>query len=43
MSITDDMKAFVLEHQPHGELVGDATEPEANGYLSRSKSPFGLP
>jgi hypothetical protein len=33
MSITDDMKAFVLEHRPHGGLAGDATEPEPNGYL----------
>ena len=28
-----DLTTFVQDHQPHGQLVGDATEPGATGYL----------
>ena len=31
--LLDDLADFVTHHRPCGQLTGDATEPEANGYL----------
>ena len=33
MTVTEDVQVFVREHREHGQLVGDATEPVANGYM----------
>ena len=29
-----ELEDFVIRHRPCGQLTGDATEPDANGYLS---------
>jgi hypothetical protein len=29
----EEIEAFVRDHREHGELVGDSTEPSANGYM----------
>jgi hypothetical protein len=29
----DDVAEFITHHRPCGQLTGDATEPEANGYM----------
>jgi len=31
--LLDELADFVTRHSPYGQLTGDATEPEANGYL----------
>ena len=31
--MTEDVQVFVREHREHGQLVRDATEPAANGYM----------
>jgi hypothetical protein len=31
--LLDELADFVTRHSPCGQLSGDATEPEANGYL----------
>jgi len=28
VTVTEEMERFVAVHRPHGELVGDATEPK---------------
>jgi len=33
VTVTEDVQVFVREHREHGQLVGDATEPVANGYM----------
>ncbi len=33
MNVLADLEEFVTDHRTHGELMGDATEPAANGYL----------
>ena len=35
------LAAFVGDHQPHGELTGDAAEPTENGYLVTVTCPCG--
>jgi hypothetical protein len=37
-----DLTAFVQDHQPHGQLVGDATEPGATGYPVTVACPCGV-
>ena len=37
-----DLTAFVQDHQPHGQLVGEVTEPEATGYLVTVTCPCGV-
>ena len=32
MSLSDDVKAFVVDHRPHGPLTGDAGELTPYGY-----------
>jgi hypothetical protein len=33
VTIIDEIETFIRDHREHGELVGDATEPAANGYM----------
>jgi len=37
-----DLAAFVQDHQAHGQLVGDATEPGWNGYMVTVACPCGV-
>jgi hypothetical protein len=37
-----DLTAFVHDHQAHGQLVGDATQPGATGYLVTVACPCGV-
>jgi hypothetical protein len=30
--VSADLKAFVSDHQPHGQLTGDADEPTSTGH-----------
>ena len=32
MTLLADLEEFVREHRPHGEMIGDATQPAWNGY-----------
>jgi hypothetical protein len=43
MTLLTDLSDFTHSRHPHGPLTAHATEPAWNGYLSRSRSPFGLP
>ena len=40
--LTGDVEAFIREHRDHGQLVGDATEPAANGYMLEVACPCGV-
>jgi hypothetical protein len=42
VTIIDEIEAFIREHRAHGELVGDATEPAANGYMITVACPCGV-
>ena len=33
IAMLSDLGVFVRDHQAHGQLVGDATQPGATGYL----------
>jgi hypothetical protein len=37
-----DLTAFVHDHQPHGQLVGDAKEPGPSGYCVTVACPCGV-
>jgi hypothetical protein len=37
-----DLTAFVHDHQPHGQLVGDAKEPGPSGYCVTVACPCGI-
>jgi len=32
MTVLADLEEFVRDHRQHGQMTGDATEPEWNGY-----------
>ena len=38
----EDLSAFVQDHQPHGHLIGDASEPGASGYRVTVACPCGV-
>jgi len=38
----DDLEDFVQDHQPHGRLVGDASEPGPQGYRVTVACPCGV-
>ena len=42
MTISADLKAFVTNHQPHGQLTGDADEPTPTGYRLWISCPCGV-
>jgi hypothetical protein len=42
VTIIDEIEAFIRDHREHGELVGDATEPAANGYMITVACPCGV-
>ena len=37
-----DLTAFVHDHQAHGQLVGDTSEPEPHGYRVTVACPCGV-
>lgn len=41
-SVSDDIERFVRKHRPHGQLVGDATEPTLSGYQVTITCPCGV-
>ena len=42
MTLSRELEAFVTEHQPHGELTGDAGEVTPNGYRLWISCPCGV-
>ena len=42
MTVSADLKAFVIEHQSHGQLTADADEPTPTGYRLRMSCPCGV-
>jgi hypothetical protein len=42
MSLTEDVKAFITDHQPHGTLTGDAGDLTPNGYRLEIACPCGV-
>ena len=42
MSFLADLEEFVFNHNPHGPLTADATEPAWNGYLLTVACPCGV-
>jgi hypothetical protein len=42
MSLTADVKAFITDHQPHGQPTGDADEPTSHGYRLWITCPCGV-
>jgi hypothetical protein len=41
LSLLTDLRDYVARHRAHGQLVGDATEPAANGYMLTVSCPCG--
>lgn len=41
MNVREDVEDFVRLHRPHGELVGDVTEPTVSGYRVTIACPCG--
>jgi hypothetical protein len=42
VTLSADVKAFITDHQPHGELTGDADEPTPTGYRLWITCPCGV-
>jgi len=42
MTILADLEEFIAEHDRHGTLTGDTTEPGSNGYLLTVVCPCGV-
>ena len=42
MTLSEDVKAFITDHEPHGQPTGDADEPTANGYRLWITCPCGV-
>jgi hypothetical protein len=42
VTLSADVKAFTTDHQPHGELTGDADEPTPTGYRLWITCPCGV-
>jgi hypothetical protein len=42
VTLSTDVKAFITDHQPHGELTGDADEPPPTGYRLWITCPCGV-
>ena len=42
VALLSDLTAFVQDHQAHGQLVGDASEPGSFGYLVTVACPCGV-
>jgi len=42
MPLLDSLEAFIHDHNPHGPLTTDATEPAWNGYLLTVACPCGV-
>jgi hypothetical protein len=40
-SLLADLRDFVARHRAHGQLIADATEPAANGYMLTVSCPCG--
>jgi hypothetical protein len=41
VTVSADVEAFVIDHQPHGQLTGDADEPTPTGYRLWISCPCG--
>jgi hypothetical protein len=42
LSLLTDLRDFVARHRPHGQLIADATEPQADGYMLTVRCPCGV-
>ena len=42
VALLSDLTVFVQDHQAHGQLVGDASEPGAHGYRVTVACPCGV-
>jgi len=42
MTLLAALEEFVTEHRPYGTLLGDATQPEWNGYRLTMACPCGV-
>jgi hypothetical protein len=42
MTLLREIQAFLTEHEAHGQLVGDATEPGLSGYQVWISCPCGV-
>jgi hypothetical protein len=41
-SLLTDLRDYVSRHRPHGWLVGEATEPQPDGYMLTVRCPCGV-
>jgi hypothetical protein len=42
VTLSDEIREFVSDHQPLGQLIGDATEPGVSGYEVWITCPCGV-
>src|SRR5258706_799167 len=42
VAVLSDLTAFVEDHHAHGQLIGDASEPESRGYRVTVACPCGV-